>query len=599
MTKPPFYITTPLYYVNDELHVGHATTTYFADTLARFRRMDGLDVVFLTGSDEHGQKIWKAAKAANLSPKQFADSIVDKFRQLWDDLGIDYDQFIRTTEPFHEKVVQSLFQLLKERGFVYKGVYTALYCTDCEQAYSASNLADGKCPIHKTTPVNLNEENYFFALSKIAPFLRVRLKDESLTQEQVTDLRKDAEKLGLALPPSDSESILPGGRRNEILGKLREGLEDVSISRTAFDWGVSMPGDDAHVIWVWFDALINYVSMQMKDRAEELSKVGQLPVFSDLLKADPFRRLWCSEASSGHNAVHHIIGKDILWHHSVVWWSMLHGVGIEMPHRVFAHGWWTVEGDKMSKTLGNVIRPADFVRQIAAQLTDAPVRPGQDPIAQDRAISVGRDSLRYYILRHGPAKSDADFRREQFYHTYNNELAGELGNLFSRVLGMLAKYFDGVVPGSGDPVSGTDHLRSVAAGLCDRLRGHFDAFEFSEAAESIWALVRAANKYIDDTQPFKLAKEAGKASELQTVMHALCQTLGVLGRVLMPVLPESAPQMLWQLGLVDSPASAADSDLFKSGLKPCTAWLETLPGTKTRKGAIIFPRLEPDLAAKL
>jgi len=594
MSKPPFYITTPLYYVNDELHVGHATTTFYADTLARFRRLDGYEVTFLTGSDEHGQKIWKAAKAWNMTPKAFADSIVDKFRQLWVDLGIEYDQFIRTTEPFHEKVVQSLFQRLKDRGLVYKGTYRALYCTDCEQAYSPSTLVDGKCPIHKTVPVNLDEDNYFFALSKFALFLRARLGDESLTADERTTAATLAKALGLPLPPADLLAIQPVGRRSEILGKLREGLEDVSISRTAFDWGVSMPGDSAHVIWVWFDALINYVSMQLKDEVES-RKSGELPEFGSLLASKQFNRLWKAQDDGHgkrHNAVHHLIGKDILWHHSVVWWSMLHGAGIDMPHRVFAHGWWTVESDKMSKTLGNVIRPADFVRDIANRITSAPLRPGQEAFPAAQAIGVARDALRFYVLRHGPAKGDADFRRDHFFATYNNELAGELGNLLSRVLGMLAKYFNATVPAAGAPVEGTEKLREVAASLHDRLHQAYDAFDFSDALEATWLLVRAANKYIDDTQPFKLAKDPARAGELATVMHALCQTLAVLGRVLMPVLPESAPHLLWQLGLVPTPEAAKSSSLLNQGLKPCVEWLDTLPGTVTQKGVGMFPRLD-------
>jgi methionyl-tRNA synthetase len=251
-----------------------------------------------------------------------------------------------------------------------------------------------------------------------------------------------------------------------------------------------------------------------------------------------------------------------------------------------------VEGNKMSKTLGNVIRQADFVNEIARQMCDAPVRPGQEAVSPGRAQSVSRDALRFYVLRHGPAKSDADFRRNQFFGTYNNELAGELGNLLSRVLGMLAKYYDGVIPTAGAAVSGTDQLQNVAAGLNAQLHANFDAFDYFEAIESVWGLVRAANKYIDDTQPFKLAKDPNRAAELQTVMHALCQTLGVLGRVLMPVLPESAPHMLYQLGLVDEPGLAAKSELFKGGFEPCTIWLANLPGTQTRKGQVIFPRLE-------
>lgn len=555
MSEKIFYVTTPLYYVNDELHIGHATTTLYADTLARFKRLDGYDVRFLTGSDEHGQKIFKAAAKQDTTPKALADRIVGKFIELWDVMGVEYDQFIRTTDPYHETTVKALFGQIKNNDLIYKGTYRALYCTDCEQAYSPSMLVDGKCPIHKTEPVHLDEENYFFALSKFTNLLRLRLDDEKLGQAERDEAMAFGKSLGIEVIPN-AASITPESRRNEVLGKLREGLEDTSISRTAFDWGVGMPGDEKHVIWVWFDALINYVSALMKPAVEALPE-GAEPDLAELRKNEDFQRYWPE--------VRHLIGKDILWHHSVVWWSMLLGASIEPPCSVFAHGWWTVEGDKMSKTLGNVIRPGDVVEK------------------------YGRDQLRYFVLLEGPAKGDADWRHERFIGALNGELAGGLGNLLSRTLGMSGKYHGGVVPKpnadqTGVAAEGASDLQKLADELPAKLRARIDAFEFTAALGEIFALVDRANKYIDDTKPFKLAKDESDsaAAELEHVMHALFQTLRVLSGALIPFLPEAAPRMREQLGLGDAPAD----------LDAACAWSADYVGTQTEKGEGLFPRIE-------
>jgi len=555
MTDKIFYITTPLYYVNDELHIGHATTTLYADTMARFKRLDGYDVRFLTGSDEHGQKIFKAAAKQNITPKQLADRIVGKFLDVWEVMGIEYDQFIRTTDPYHETTVKALFGQIQSNELIYKGTYRALYCTDCEQAYSPSMLVDGKCPIHKTEPVHLDEENYFFSLSKFTQLLRLRLDDEKMSDAERTEAQGFADALGLKITP-DASSITPESRRNEVLGKLREGLEDTSISRTAFDWGVGMPGDEKHVIWVWFDALINYVSALMKPAVEALGEDAQ-PSLAELRDNADFQRYWPE--------VHHLIGKDILWHHSVVWWSMLLAASIQPPASVFAHGWWTVEGDKMSKTLGNVIKPGEVVEK------------------------YGRDQLRYFVLLEGPAKGDADWRHERFIGALNGELAGTLGNLLSRTLGMSGKYHDGVVPepdanASGVTGEGAADLEAIAKALPEKLRARIDAYDFTGALGDIFALANRANKYIDDTKPFKLAKDESDEAkaELAHVMHALFQTLRVLSGVLIPFLPEAAPRMREQLGLSEVPAT----------LDSTCGWSASYPGTQTTKGEGLFPRID-------
>jgi methionyl-tRNA synthetase len=596
--REPFYITTPLYYVNDELHIGHATTTIYADTLARFWRMQGRDVTFLTGSDEHGLKIFKAAKKAECSPREFADRIVGKFKELWDALGIEYTQFIRTTDPFHERVVQSFFARLRDRGFIYKGTYRALYCTDCEQAYAPTGLVDGKCPIHKTPPVELDEENYFFRLSVFGPAIYKRLGGDptEIIAKLPPERQAEATKLLDGITPDES-AIQPAGRRSEIMGKLREGLEDVSISRTAFDWGVTVPGDDKHVIWVWFDALINYVSKQMEASATAQMKSNPGILDFDALMQDPqFVKCWGVPAGKPHNCAHHLIGKDILWHHTCLWWSMLHAAGIAMPHRVYAHGWWNVEGDKMSKTLGNVIKPADFIESIAQKIVadaTAKAKPGDTLPELKRCREAARDALRYYVLKYGPVSGDADFQAAQYRQVFNGELGGQFGNLLNRVLAMLDRYFGGQVPESkADPES------SAVRAICQRASKEtpFAAASFDHPRPSndlyVWEAVQAANRLIDDAKPFNLAKDPAKRDELSAVMHELAQVLSFLAAALEPFMPDTAVGTKQQLGMNPAPSRRTLAQAC-SWLPPDEwDWADDNPQHKTRKGQPLFPRLE-------
>ncbi len=547
MTKKNYYITTPLYYVNDELHIGHATTTLYADTMARFKELDGFQVKFLTGSDEHGQKIFKAAQKAGLSPKAFADKIVGKFQEVWEALGIREHQFIRTTDAYHEKVVQSLFQRLKEKDLVYKAPYQALYCTDCEQAYSPSQLLDGSlCPIHKTQVIKLSEENYFFRLSAFEKILRSRLDDDTLAQ---TERAPGIE--------ADPNAILPLSKRNEILGKVREGLENISISRTAFDWGVEMPGDSEHVLWVWFDALVNYISALVQTKVDPQAE--NLQDIDHLCQALDFQENW--------PVAHHFIGKDILWHHSVVWWSMLNGAGLTMPHRVYAHGWWTVEGEKMSKTLGNIIRPTAVAER------------------------YGQDQLRYFVLREGPVKEDANWQATRFHQRINNDLSKELGNLFSRITKMLWKYCDGAIPALPQETfadatlhTGIQELKTMAQELPEKLRKTMDVFAFPQALEELWKLVRTLNRFIDQTEPFKRAKVPEQRQELLAIMHALFQSLKVLSFALAPFLPNAALRMREELGLNDQQATNLDD---------ACSWLVNFENIRiAEKSTQLFPRIE-------
>lgn len=529
----PIYITTPLYYVNDELHLGHATTTIYADTLARFWRACGRPVLFLTGSDEHGQKIHKAATAAGTDPKSFADRIVGKFFELWDALDITYDVFIRTTDDFHKHAVQQLFTRLNSNGLVYTGKYEALYCVDCETNYTEKDLVEGRCPIHKSVPQKVQEENWFFRLSAFTDRVREHIEKHPA-------------------------SIVPEARRNEILGKLKEGLLDSSVSRTTFTWGVPLPWDSRHVLWVWSDALVNYISalgwpggkalptdaIAGRRRHQHTRAVGETP----------FAYWW------PHSV--HLVGKDILWHHTAVWWSMLLGAGISPPRQVFAHGWWTVEGDKMSKTLGNVIRPLDV------------------------ATRYGRDALRYHVLREGPARGDADWRQALFVARYNADLANGLGNLVNRSLNMLGKYCEGKVPAEAafaDPALET--LRLALGARVDRLFGALSAkvseLDLDGALEEIWLLVRDANAFVNTSAPFKLAKDPARKQDLQAAMHSLCQVVHALCHAVAPFLPDAGTRIAAQLQL-------APGQPLPEGLR----WGALPAGHQTGKPEPLFARIE-------
>ena len=497
----PIYITTPLYYVNDELHIGHATTTIYADTLARFWRACGRPTLFLTGSDEHGQKIHKAATAAGTTPRGFADKIVGKFNELWQTLDVTHDIFIRTTDPFHESAVQQVFERLKENDLLYKSTYKALYCVDCETNYTEKDLIDGKCPVHKTVPQNIEEDNYFFKLSEYTDKLKQHIE-------------------------ANPDCIVPEARKNEILGKLREGLNDTSVTRVQFDWGVQLPWEPKHVIWVWADALVNYISalgwpdndklptdeFEGRNRHAHATPEGQKPF-----------DYWWPEAV-------HIVGKDILWHHSVIWWSELLGAGLTPPKQVFAHGWWQVEGDKMSKTLGNVIKPGEI------------------------AEKYGRDAVRYHILREGPARGDADWRHASFVTRYNADLANGLGNLVNRSLNMLNKYYSGKVPAETTfTVAALEDLRQglikQVNSLSERVLASIQAFDLDGALEQVWSLVREANQFVNESAPFKLAKDESRKQDLAASMHALCEVVHALAFAIKPFLPEAADKIASQLGI--------------------------------------------------
>ena len=529
----PIYITTPLYYVNDELHIGHATTTLYADTLARFWRACGRPTLFLTGSDEHGQKIHKAATAAGTTPRGFADKIVSKFFELWEALDVQFDIFIRTTDPFHEAAVQKVFERLRDNGLLYKSSYRALYCVDCETNYTEKDLVDEKCPVHKTSPTVIEEENYFLKLSSFTEKLRQRIADHP-------------------------DCILPEARRNEILGKLNEGLNDTSVTRVQFDWGVPLPWEKQHVIWVWTDALVNYISALGWPDGRSLPT----DAYGDRSRGQhgtpdgvtPFEYWWPESV--------HLVGKDILWHHSVIWWSELIGANVAPPKQVFAHGWWTIEGEKMSKTLGNVIRPGD----VAAQYS--------------------RDALRYHVLREGPQRGDSDWRGAAFVTRYNADLANGLGNLVNRSLSMLAKYRNGAVPAEtpfAEPRFETlrQGLISRVNALCERLIARVSAFDLDGALEAVFELVREANQFVNETAPFKLAKDPARGQDLDSSLHALLEVVHALTYAVKAFLPDAAGKIALQLGI--------DTSI---PLPEALKWGQLKAGHRIGTPAPLFVRLE-------
>lgn len=451
-----FYITTPIYYVNDKPHVGHATTTIAADVVARLHRMAGHDTFFLTGTDEHGSKNEKIAKEQNLSPQDYVDQVSAKFSLLWDRLEISHNDFIRTTEKRHIEAVEKFVSDLKESGKIYKGEYKGLYCVGHEAFIKESDLVDGICPDHKTKPEELTEENWFFKLSDYTDIIREKIE-------------------------SGEFIISPTERRNEVLGMLKTGLEDIAISRPNVAWGIPMPFDKTHTVYVWVDALINYVT-----------GAG----YPDITYA----RYWPADV--------HLIGKDIIKFHCVIWPAMLMAVNLPIPRKVFAHGFFTVDGQKMSKTIGNVIDPNTWIDK------------------------YGPDVVRYFLLREVPFGSDGDVSEEKLKMRYKSDLANSLGNLFSRVTNMIEKYFDGVLP---DIDQSTQSEK-----LLETLDLTYD-FKFSEALATIWEVIAWSNQLIDKSKPWEMA---GKEDEkLKVLLTDLAATLLDVAQKLSPYMPETAEKI--------------------------------------------------------
>lgn len=468
------YITTPIYYINDIPHIGHAYTTIAADVLARYYKEKGDEVFFLTGTDEHGAKIAEAAKNAGKEPKEFVDGLLPRFKEAWKNLNIEYSEFFRTTDPKHEKIVQELVGKLVEKGFVEKKKYDGLYCIACEKYLKSSELVNGKCPDHKTEPIKQSEENYFFKLS--GPAISSKL---------------------LSLINNNELIIEPQTRKNEVLGKIKQGLEDVSISRAGVEWGIKFPGDDSQTIYVWVDALLNYYTAT---------------------------KIFDMEAWESHPADLHLMAKDILWFHAIIWPAMLLALDLPLPKKVFAHGFFTVGGQKMSKTIGNVLDPNKL------------------------ADKYGTDAIRYAVLREFPFGEDGDISEEKIASRYKNDLGNELGNLLQRTISMMNKY--GVTPDRKRSYFLTDEgeieeadEEPTAELLYD---DHIKNLQFEMALQNVWKLIRETNVLIEEKKPWVLAKAENKI-ELERVLNLAFYRLYSVAKLVAPFMPETSDKMKKQL----------------------------------------------------
>ncbi|MDR4506658.1 MAG: methionine--tRNA ligase [Candidatus Brocadiaceae bacterium] len=506
MNKKTFYLTTPIYYVNDIPHIGHSYTTIAADALARYKRIQHFDVFFLTGTDEHGQKIQKAAQACNKTPIEFVNSVVKKFNTLWNKLNISQDDFIRTTSEHHCLRVKKLFQQLYEKGDIYLGEYEGRYCVPCESFWLESQLEQDKCPECKRTTEKVKEKNYFFRLSKY--------------QKRLLDFYHQ-----------HPNFVQPESRKNEILQRIKSPIEDISISRSAVEWGIPVPMDPTHTIYVWIDALLNYITALGND--EDTRK---------------FQKYWPADV--------HIIGKEILWFHGVIWPAVLMSLKIDLPRKIFAHGWWTVEGKKISKSLGNAIDPLAIIQ------------------------TYGVDAYRYFLLREVPFGLDGNFSYPALVHRINADLGNDLGNLLQRTLTMIEKYFQGTIP---VVVDSEDELRSLSQDTHDKIAGEMEELQFSRALENIWEFIGHANKYIEEKKPWTLAKSSAATPQLIRVLGTLARALQDISVFIYPFMPITTEKIQRQLGLLESNSSLHLE--FQQNFRE---------GTVIRKENPLFPRIEKE-----
>lgn len=511
MNRDRFYISTPIYYPSDRLHIGHAYTTVVADSYARWNKFAGREVLFVTGSDEHGQKIERIAKTKGVQPQEYVDAIVSTFQQLWKRLNIEYDDFVRTTEPRHHKAVQTVFQKIYDKGDIYKSVYKGWYCTPCETFWVESKLVDGNCPDCGRSVELVEEESYFFKLSKYADRLLKHIEEHP-------------------------EFIQPESRRNEMVSFIKSGLEDLCVSRTTFDWGIPVPINEQHVIYVWFDALTNYLTAAgYPDNQERLEK------------------WWPADV--------HLVGKEIMRFHTIIWPIILMALDLPLPKTVFGHGWLLFDNDKMSKSKGNVVDPNLLIDEF------------------------GVDPIRYFLMREISFGQDGNFSRRALIERTNADLANDLGNLLNRTLAMLNKYFDGVVPEPQDATDLDKQFVQSAQGLGRLIDQDLANFKLNEALSRIWQLIGRANKYVDERAPWALAKEDATKGQLATVMYNLVEVLRITALLIKSFLPETGEKIWAQLGIAEPIAETTLGDTEFGGLKP---------GTVTKKGDPIFPRRELD-----
>lgn len=503
-----FYVTTPIYYVNDMPHIGTAYTTVAADAVARYERLKGRRVFFLTGTDEHGQKVAQAAAERNQNPQDWADSMVPHFKETWRILNISNDDFIRTTDNRHTEVAQMFIQRLKDQGDIYLGSYEGWYCVHDESFLLSSQLVDGGCPECRRPVEWVKEENYFFKLSKYADRVLKHIEE-------------------------NPDFVQPESRRNEVISFIKSGLSDQSISRTSFTWGIPLPFDARHVMYVWFDALLNYIS------AIEYGTNMKL-----------FEEIWPADI--------HLVGKEILRFHAIIWPAMLFAAELPLPKRIFAHGWLTVEGQKMSKSLGNVIAPKELVDE------------------------YGTDAYRYYFLREFSFGIDGNFSRRTLLKRYNAELANDLGNLASRVLTMVRKYRDGFVPEPGTAGAEENRLKEIIPGILTTLDAKMSALSFNEALSSVWDLVHALNRYVDVSAPWSIASDPSKKKELDTILYTSLEGLRILALLISPFMPETGGKIWERTGMVEEITGMKIPEAANWGMLP--------PGSRAVAGEALFPR---------
>ena len=512
-----FFITTPIYYINAEPHLGHAYTTLVADAAARAHRLLGEDVFFLTGTDEHGQKVERAAQKAGLNTSAFADQVAQKFRDLLPALNISNDDFIRTTEARHHAASQALWRRVRERGHIYKDRYEGWYCTVDEVFVPETQLANGRCPICGNAVEKIAEESYFFRLSEF--------RDRLLKHYH-----------------ANPDFVTPKARRNEMISFLEAGLEDLSVSRTSFKWGIPVPDDPAHVMYVWFDALTNYLTAAGYG-SDEPAAVKR------------FEHYWPADV--------HLIGKEIVRQHAIYWPAFLLAADMPLPRQVVSHGWWLMEGAKMSKSKGNVVRPHGYI---------------------DR---FGLDALRYFVFREMVFGQDASFTDEAFLTRYNSDLANDLGNLVSRATTMIHRYCRGIVPPAERALQSRKEELELGAGLdhlIESVKSAVGSFQFSFALREIWELIGATNRYIVAREPWVLAKDPGKRTELETALHVSADAVRVIAELVRPFMPETGERTLRMLGI--EPSARAWESLARDALKP---------GTQMGATSALFPRMDTPL----